>query len=87
MTLLSTLYASAPAAEVLIPTLAISHPAISAIRVCAGRPDLNETQADILYRKQGRTREGFQYYRFCVNALTAIPSDGSSDARSPHEMA
>lgn len=43
MTILSQVYASAPAAEVLIPTLDISHPAISAIRVCAGFEDQTVT--------------------------------------------
>jgi len=39
MTLLSTLYASAPSDEVLIPTLEIDHPSFETIRTCAGFED------------------------------------------------
>lgn len=39
MTILAVVYASAPADEVIIPTLEISHDAIETIRICAGFED------------------------------------------------
>lgn len=87
MTLLSTLYASAPAAEVLIPTLEISHPSFpgGAIRTCAGFEDHTVTLEDgsvVTFTASGldvslpaRNGSGQQNLAFAIENVTGIAQD------------
>lgn len=85
MTILSVVYASAPAAEVLIPTLEIKHPAISTIRTCAGFEDhalTLEGGEDALFRGSGldvslpaRNASGQQDLAFAIENVTGIAQD------------
>jgi hypothetical protein len=87
MTLLSTLYASAPAAEVLIPTLEISHPSFAEpIRTCAGFEDhtvtLEDSTTQATFVASGldvslpaRNASGQQNLTFAIENVTGIAQD------------
>ena len=82
MTILAVVYASAPAAEVIIPTLEISHPAIETIRICAGFEDHDltlETEETVTFEAAGievalpkRDTSGQQSLTFAIDNVTGI---------------
>ena len=90
MTTLSAVYASAPSAEVLIPTLEIKHPAIPAIRTCAGFENHTvtlETGEEVTFEASGldvslpaRNASGQQNLVFAVENVTGIAQRGIEDA-------
>ena len=82
MTILAIVYASAPAGEVIIPTLEISHPAITTIRICAGFEDQAltlETGETATFEAAGidislpkRDTSGQQTLSFAIDNVTGI---------------
>lgn len=92
MTLLATVYASAPAAEVMIPTLDISHPAFpdGAIRTCAGFEDITatlETGDTVTFTASGldvslpsKTDSGQQNLAFAIENVTGIAQNAIDTA-------
>jgi len=85
MTILSVVYASAPTAEVLIPTLEIKHPAISTIRTCAGFENHTvtlETSEVVTFEASGldvslpeRSDRGQQNLVFAIENVTGQAQD------------
>ena len=90
MTILETVYASAPASEVLIPTLEIKHPAISTIRTCAGFENHTvtlETSEEVTFEASGldvslpeRSDRGQQNLVFAIENVTGIAQRAIDDA-------
>lgn len=82
MSLLATVYASAPAGVVLIPTLEIRSAAFPTIRVCAGFEDITvtlETGQQVTFEDGGidvslpaRDTSGQQTLNFAVDNVTGI---------------
>src|SRR5690625_3932831 len=85
MSILETVYASAPAAEVLIPTLEIKHPAIPTIRTCAGFENHTvtlETGEVVTFEASGldvslpeRSDRGQQNLAFAIENVTGQAQD------------
>ncbi|GHC19531.1 DUF1833 family protein [Aidingimonas halophila] len=87
MTILSTLYASAPVDEVLIPTLEISHPSFpdGPILTCTGFEDHTvtlETGEEVTFQGSGldislpsRDPSGQQNLQFAIENVTGIAQD------------
>lgn len=85
MTILETVYASAPADQVLIPTLEIAHDAIETIRICAGFEDVEATLEDdstVTFEAAGiqialpkRDTSGQQSLTFAIDGVTGIAQD------------
>ncbi len=85
MTILAVVYASAPAAEVIIPTLEIAHDAIETIRICAGFEDQEltlETEETVTFEAAGieialpkRDTSGQQTLTFAIDNVTGIAQE------------
>lgn len=90
MTIVARVYASAPADQVLIPTLEIAHPSIETIRICAGFDDQTVTLEDnsvVIFEAAGievalpkRDTSGQQQLTFALDGVSGIAQARIDDA-------